>query len=219
MRLIPKTLFFLLLIVTSSTTACAGGNLAVEDTHLYQPFSFKPYFSCNIPANWGKEEGDPSLGLSQEEKKVYGIILHGPGSGVVPTTISIYYYAEGNLVEDSAETYIRGHAQPLFVLKEGDSYSPVTDSNVAGRKAWVFERQKNEFVPYSPLDGIEMPPDDVRVYERREMMARPVPVREKFVVIPSDSGFFALRYAAPAAEFEQFLPDFEQVTTTFHALQ
>lgn len=222
MRLIPKTLkwpLFLLLTITSSTAAFAGGMLAVEDAHIYQHFSFEPYFACSVPASWGKEEGNPPPGLSQDEKKVYGIILHGPVSGVVPIRISIYFYARGNLLEDSAESYIRSHAHPFFVLKEGDSYGPVEDADVAGRKARVFERQKNEFVPCSPLEDIDMLSEDSRVYERREMMARPVPVREKFVVIPAESGFYALCYSAPADQFEEFLPDFEQVTTTFHVLQ
>ena len=215
----PKWLPIFVLALIFSMTAFASGNLAVDEAHVYQHFSLEPYFSCNIPASWGMEEGDSSFGFSQEEKKVYGIILHGPYSGVIPVEISIYFYAKGNLMEDSLETYIRRHAHPLFVLKEGDSYGPVTEAHVAGRESWIFDRQKNEFVPYSPLDGIEMPPEDVRVYERREMMARPVPVREKFVVIPAESGFYALCYSAPAEQFEEFLLDFEQVITTFHALQ
>ena len=216
---ISKWLIILLLALLSSMTASASDNLVGEEARAYLFFSHEPYFTCNIPASWGKEEGDSSFGLSQEEKKVYGIILHGPGAGVVPVRITISFYAKGNQLEDSPETYVRRHAQPFFVLKEGDSYGPVTVVSVAGINAWVFERQKNEFVPYSPLDGIEPPPDDIRVYERREMMARPVPVRERFVVVPAGSGFYALRYSAPAEQFAQYLPEFEQVTTTFHVLQ
>lgn len=215
----PEWLFLLGLVLFSAMPAFASGSLKGEEAHVYQSFSFEPYFSCDIPANWGREEGDRSLGRSQQDKKVYGIILHGPYSGVIPVNISIYFYAKGNLMENSLETYIRRHAHPLFVVKEGDSYGPVTEADIAGRNAWVFERQKNEFVPYSPLEGIELPPDDVRVYERREMMARSAPVREKFVVISAVCGFYALRYSAPAEKFEEFLPDFEQVTATFHALQ
>lgn len=222
MRTIMKTLewlFLLGLVLFSAMPAFASGSLKVEDAHVYQSFSLESYFSCDIPASWGREEGDRSLGLSREDKKIYGIILHGPYSGVIPVNIAIYFYAKGNQLEDSLETYIRRHAHPFFVVKEGDSYGPVTEAHVAGREAWVFERQKNEFVPYSPLEGIELPPDDVRVYESRERMARPTPVREKFVVISADCGFYALRYSGPAEKFEEFLPDFEQVTATFHALQ
>ncbi|MGE4545508.1 MAG: hypothetical protein AB7D06_15520 [Pedobacter sp.] len=222
MRTIKKStkwLPILVLALVSSMTACASGNLAGEEAHVYQLLTLEPYFSCNIPASWGREEGDSSFGLSREEKKVYSITLHESGTGVIPVRISITFYAKGNQLEDSPDTYIRRHARPLFVLKEGDVYGPVTDTYVTGRNAQVFERQKNEFVPYFPLDGIEPPTDDIRVYERRERMARPIPVREKFVVIPVNSGFYALRYSASAEQFEQFLPDFEQVTTTFHVLQ
>lgn len=208
-----------ILVLAFSRLALASGSLAVEQAPVYQVFSLEPYFSCNIPASWGREEVDRPSEFSQEERKVYGIVLLRPGFDVISVRISIYFYAKGNPLEDSPETYIRRHARPLFVLKEGDSYGPVTNTHVAGRNAWVFDRQKNEFVPYPPLDGIEPSSDDVRVYEHRERMAKLIPVREKFVVISADSGFYALRYSAPARQFEEFLPDFEQVTTTFDALQ
>ncbi len=50
------------------------------------------YFRCSVPRGWS--EYHQSFGLSQEEKKVYGVTLFGPSDGgPVPPTISLHYYA------------------------------------------------------------------------------------------------------------------------------
>lgn len=171
------------------------------------------YFSCRIPLGWGKD--DYPFGLSPTEKKIYGLMLYGPGYGPVPVRISVYYYAAENLLYKSIGQFVELHSQPLFGPMEGDNYGPVTEATVADRKAMIFERQKSEFVPMLP--GINEPAeDDGKVYER---MARPVPVIERFVVVPAESGFYALRYYAPAENFQDFLSIFEEVTASFRPLQ
>lgn len=58
--------------------------------------------------------------------------------------------------------------------------------------------------------------EDPRVYEvKREMMARAVQVRERFVVIPGNRGFHALRYSAGANDYQEFLPAFEMLVASF----
>ena len=217
------TLRSLLPVLLLLTVACSvpprGGAELPAASPAGRPFTLAPYFACQIPADWSVESGDHGYGLSPEEKKVFGITLQAPRAGVLPVTVSVLFYAAGNLLHDSPETYIRRHAQPIFVAKEGDEYGPVTVAVVGKQKTWVFERQKNEFVPAVPLDGIQSPADDPRVYARPSVMARPVPVRERFAVIPAAAGFYALRYSAPAEQFAQFLAAFEQVATTFHPLQ
>ena len=207
----------LMLAVATVAPANAAGDAAAAPG--FQPFTLAPYFSCEIPKNWGTDDGHHGFGLSPEEKKVFGITLQAPDMGVLPVRISVFFYAKGNLLHDSPEVYIRRHAQPIFAVKEGDDYGPVTVAVVGKQKAWVFERQKNEFVPYSPLDGVDPLPDDPRVYERRSMMVRPAPLRERFVVIPAESGFYVLRYSAPAKRFAKYRPDFERVTVSFHPQQ
>lgn len=181
----------------------------------------RDYFTCDVPPDWGRTDG-ATVGLTDEEKKTYGIKLQAPFWGEVPTRISVYYYAEGNLLYKSADHYLRLFAQPaLGMALEGSSYGTVSPTVISGRKGVTFERIKNEYLPLnrtiSPIDGED--DNNPLVYERREMMARPVPVKERFVVLPAPPGFHALRYSAPEEDFAESLPVFEKVVATFHALQ
>ncbi|OPY78789.1 MAG: hypothetical protein A4E64_00628 [Syntrophorhabdus sp. PtaU1.Bin058] len=186
----------------------------------FVPLTLGNYFSCEIPAGWSRD--DNTFGLTQDEKKAYGLTLRKPLAGEVPVRISIYYYAEGNLLYRSADHYIRVFSQPVLgVALEGSSYGRISPLTVSGREAKMFERLKNEFVPVSnDLGSLDKPvKDDPRIYERREMKARPVPVKERFIVLLAGSGFYALRYSAPAGDFEESLPAFERVRTTFNAMR
>lgn len=179
------------------------------------------YFTCDIPPDWGQTDGS-MIGLSDEEKKAYGIKLQAPFWGEIPTKVSVYYYAEGNLLYKSADHYLRLFAQPaLGTALEGNSYGAVSPTVISGREGVTFERIKNEYLPLnntiSPIDREN--DNNPLVYERRELMARPVPVRERFVVLPAPPGFYALRYSAPEEDFAEFLPVFEKVVATFHALK
>lgn len=174
------------------------------------------HFSLVAPAGWGS--ADSAFGLSANEKRAWGLTLHGPWRGEIGLRIAVHYYGNGGLQYRSLEHYLNVFAKPaLGVALEGSEYGPVADIKLAGRAAKVFERRKNEFVPLgNPIDRADKPEQqDPRVYERREMMARPVPVRERFVVLPAEGGFFALRYTAGQADFEAFLPDFEKVLAGF----
>jgi hypothetical protein len=114
--------------------------------------------------------------------------------------------------------YLNVFAKPVLgVALAGSEYGPVGDATVAGRAAKVFERTRNEFVPARNFIDVDEKEErrEPRVYDRREMMARPVAVRERFVVIPAESGFFALRYSARQADFNAFLPEFEKVLASF----
>lgn len=195
----------------------------VEDTpdpDGFAPLTVGDYFRCDIPRGWARIEMMSEL--SADEKKVYGGELKGPWSGETPPRISVFYYAEGNLLYTSVDHYLRVFAHPaLGVVLEGSEYGSIAPLAVSGREGMTFERIKNEYVPLSnliaPVDREGS--DDPRVYERREMMARPVPVRERFVVLPAPPGFYALRYSAPQEVFPENLPVFEKVVTTFHAMK
>jgi hypothetical protein len=179
------------------------------------------YFTCATPADWGRADGQV-FGLSDEEKKSYGIKLQAPFWGEIPIKISVDFYAEGNLLYGSVDHYLRVFAQPaLGVALEGSSYGAVSPALVSGREGMTFERVKNEYLPLDNTIGPTSEPgrDDPRIYERREMMARPVPVRERFVVLPASSGFYALRYSAPEEVFPEHLAVFEKVVSTFYALK
>jgi len=176
------------------------------------------YFSCDVPPEWSRVEGS-GFGLSDEEKKTYGITLGAPESGEIPVRISLYYYAEGNLMYKSLEHYLNLFAKPaLGTALEGSSYGEVTPAKVGGRDGMMFERLKQEFVPLqNSLDPSDSPGREGIVYERRrEMMARAVPVKERFMLLPAKAGFYALRYSAPADKFAKYLPVFEQAAKRFY---
>lgn len=190
---------------------------------LPDPYGFKAvdvgsYFSCDAPPDWSRVEGT-GFGLSDEEKKTYGITLGAPESCEIPVRISLYYYAEGNLMYKSLEHYLNLFAKPVLgVALEGSSYGEVTPAKVGGRDGMMFERLKQEFVPlHNSLDPSDSPGREGIVYERRrEMMARAVPVKERFMLLPAKAGFYALRYSAPADKFAKYLPVFEQVAKRFY---
>jgi len=186
----------------------------------FELVTVRNFFSCEVPANWLKDVD--YFGLSQDEKKVYGFSLTGPHYGDIPIRISAYYYAKGNLMYKSIERYIRAFSQPVLgVALEGSSDDKITTLMLSGKEVKMFERIKNEYVPFSNIirPSDEPAKNDPRVYERREMKARAVPVKERFVVIPAESGFYALRYTAPADKYQEFLPIFEKVTASFIAIQ
>jgi hypothetical protein len=158
------------------------------------------YFKVILPSGWSKtEEG---FGLSAEEKKVYGIDVLGPSSkdGIV-SKISVHYYAPGNLLHKTMETFITIHARPVLgVNLDGREYGQVKDDRVAGRPAKVFERRVYEYIPPDAFK-----PKKIAVYER-------------FVVMPSNKGFYVLRYSAPEDIAEKYQSVFEKGISSFEPL-
>jgi len=204
---------------TAATVATANTEVQREkvgDSEPFTPLTVREYFSCRIPARWWQE--DNTYGLSAEEKKVFGVTLHAPESRMVPVKISVHYYAEGNLLYKSLDQFVTLHAQSIFGTFEGDRYGPVTKTTISGRTAVTFERRKNEFVATPNLED-PTADDGSIVYERRERMATPVSVTERFIAVPAKSGFYALRYSASTEDFPEFVKTFEQVTASFKALQ
>lgn len=188
------------------------------DPHGFKPLTVDGYFSCDIPPDWSQETH--SFGLSDKEKGVYGIRLIGPLRGELSASLSVYYYAEGNLLYHSMDHYFRVFSQPaLGVALEGSSYEPTVAVTVSGRNATAFERVKNEYVPVGGgrFDTPDKP--DGIIIVRRGIQTRAVPVRERFVVVPAEAGFYALRFTAPAESFAELFPVFQRVTATFFALR
>lgn len=176
------------------------------------------FFRYQKPPGWSAAPDYP-FGLSAQEKQAFGVTLNGPWRGEIPLRITATYYAEGNLLYTSVAQYLRIFAPAApGVLPEAHT-RPIT---VSGKAAMQFERERKEFMPMHPGLGPKgpTPGEGPRVYERRgELMARAVPVRERFVVIPGKAGFHALRYSAEAKDFQEFLPDFEQLTASFEVLE
>ena len=157
------------------------------------------YFKCTIPADWNVYA--PGFGLSEEEKKVYGVTLFGPQNGSpVSPEISIHYYAPGNLLHKTMDKFVRIHAEPVFGLEsEGQFYGEVRQIGIAGRKAKAFERI------------------DIRFIGQRAINMPQVSIYEKYIVVPAgkDEGFYVLKLSAPAQIKDNYTDIFEESVKSF----
>ena len=158
------------------------------------------YFTVSLPAGWAKTE--PALGLSKEEKKVFGAEFRKPADadGLSPK-IAVFYYAPGNLLHKTPEKYIRVHSQPaLGAAADGRQYGPVKAGAVGKYYAKIFERKTFEYVP---PEGIKQ---------------KKVPVYEKFSVVPVKNGFYVLSYYSPMDSAKAGLADYEDALASFKLL-
>jgi hypothetical protein len=157
------------------------------------------YFKCSIPADWSVY--DPGFGLSEEEKKVYGITLFGPRNGSpVSPVISVHYYAPGNILYKTMEQFVRMFSEPILDLtSEGESYGKVRQIKIAGRKAKTFENIAIQFIGERAINMPKMS------------------LFEKFIVIPArkDEGFYVLELSVPDAAKDKYTVIFAEVVKSF----
>jgi hypothetical protein len=170
-----------------------------EQTESREYTSQGNYFRCSVPRDWS--EYQPGFGLSQEEKKVYGVTLFGPSDGgPVPPTISLHYYAPGNLLHRTMDKFIRTHSQPVLgPPSEGESHGEVHPVAIAGRQARTFERKNVRYT-----GGRSLNPGKVVLFER-------------FVVIPDedDRGFYVLSLSVSDEAGSRYAGIFKVVTESF----
>jgi len=161
--------------------------------------SFGNYFQCSIPEDWSVYP--PGFGLSEEEKKVYGVVLAGPQSkSPIAPLMSIHYYAPGNLLHNTMDVFIRRHSRSnLGIAIEGKSYGQIHEMEVAGRQAKTFERI------------------DIRFIGERVINPTKVPIYEKFVTIPavSGEGFYVLKLSVPAEMKDAYQGLFDVTVKSF----
>ena len=101
----------------------------------------------------------------------------------------------------SAEEFVKIHSRPIPGLGlAGDKYSSVTVTKIAGRAASRFERRKSDFA------------------RPRQVENKPVPVFERYIVLPAREGFYVLNYYCVFSEAKAKLPAFEGVVKSFEPL-
>lgn len=187
---------FALFLGSSFWTVRAWSESGVPLPDGFRQVTVGEYFTCAVPRDW-REDSYP-LGLSAEEKKVYGMSFYGPRTQDGSIMISAHFYAIGNLV-DTFERYIKVHSD-----------GPIEARIVSGISARVFENHtysmRTKAVAVNP-----------GVYIRPGLNAEQVSIRERFVVIPVESGYYALRYSAPAERYQDFIEVFEKMTDSFVA--
>lgn len=163
-------------------------------------YSEKGYFTVSVPPGWSKAES--GFGLSQEEKKVFGAEFQGPkDADGITATITVRYYAPGNLLHKTAEKFISTHSRPVLgAAPGGRKYGPVK-SGLAGKYyAKVFERKTFEFLPPETINP------------------KKIPVYEKYHVVPVKNGFYVLSYYSSMAAAKAGLGDYDTVLNTFKLL-
>lgn len=164
-----------------------------------QPYTEKNYFSVAFPPGW--VEAGEGLGLSDEEKKVYGAEVLGPVSGGFAVKIGVHYYAPGNLLHKTYEKFIKLHSKSaLGANLDGKVYGKVKSGKAGDYYAKVFERKVFEYFPKNSMN-----PAKIHIYE-------------SFAVVPVKSGFYVLRYYAPLDLAKANLKAYEAVLASFKPL-
>jgi len=176
--------------------ACAG---AAKKPAAAQP-AFKAFamedksFSCEVPAAWQQKRD-----LDKEKRdKTPQLELLGPRAEKSPVMIYAAFYSKEGKYFDGFQDYIDRNSKDSWG-ETGDKYSPVRETALGGRKAFVFEREvKTSVNPESPT-------------------GETVQIVEKFYVLPAADGFFALHFYAPKSVYNKHLPAFERLAKTFKA--
>jgi|GEM_PF-2883655 len=179
-----------------SAKAKVGQEAAVKLTAYTQ---YKEYFSVSLPEGWGMTP----TGASGEAQKVYGVQSFGlrTPDGVL-TRISVDYYGPGNSMYGTFQSFVDTFSKPDPLLKiKDDKFSAVSNGKLSGRQTKEFEHQTVEF----------QPPDAAS--------PKRVPVKEAFVVVKGEQGFYTLRYYSTTELFAKNLPLFEAVKKSFKPVQ
>lgn len=198
-RISALALAALLACMSSPTHASSTGKEFQATPGLRQIREVKQ-FEVDMPSDWRRYES--AMGLSPEEKGVFDVVVFGPESVEgIRSEIRVAYYAPGNLICKTAEKYLRLHAQPVFGSPSPEEiYGKVKEERIAGRTAWVFERDKFEYLPPETL------------------APKKIPVHESYVVISAREGFFVLQCSAGMDKKTMVLSLFETVLASFKPL-
>ncbi len=190
-------LIYAMFCLMTASAACAGNTPAPGGPKAHREGK---YFEAVLPEGWTVLPA-AGFGLSQEEKKVYGLDLSGPSDGTASAPmISAHYYAPDNLLDKTPEKYARVHSLPEGAKPAALPALPaVKDGKVGGRKAKVFVNITHERGADRTMGGGKE-------------------IWEGFAVIPLKKGYYALRYSAPAAKYQEFLPVFEAFVASFKPL-
>lgn len=178
---------------------CLAAGPAQGEVPAGQVYTEGKYFSVVFPQGWVKKEA--ALGLSDEERKVYGVEFFGPVAEELAVKIGVHYYAPDNLVQKTPEKFIRLHSRPAIGINlDGKVYGKVKAGKVGNYFANIFERKVYEYLPAGALH-----PKKIHIYE-------------KFAVVPVKSGFFVLEYYAPMDMAKANLKAYEAVLASFKPL-
>lgn len=166
---------------------------AAAHAQTYKPFAMEDnLFACEVPDNWQQERD-----LAKEKRdKTPRLLLLGPRAESSPVMIyAAFYPTDGDYFDDYRD-YIERNSKDSWGDTE-DTYSPVKKITLGQRKAYVFDREVKTSLSLESSLG------------------NTVQIMEKFYVLPSRDGFFALHFYAPKSVYLKHLPVFEHLAQTF----
>jgi len=185
--------------ILMSAVLCLAAVTAFGAPPAGQPYTEGKYFSVIFPPGWVKK--DEALGLSEPQKKYYGVEFFGPVTGGLAVKIAAHYYAPGNQLYATAEKFIQLHSKPAIKVNlDGKVYGKVKSGRAGKYYAKVFERKVYEYLPAGALH-----PQKIHIYE-------------KFAVVPVKHGFFVLRYYAPMSIAKADIKAYSSVLSSFKPL-
>lgn len=196
MKYSGRLLIFAILLALLSFVQSVHAGDKTEVVNDFENFiSDGNFFTALIPKDWEKEE-DIILGRTAKE---YGVLLIGPrGMEGTPVMITVLYYGDGKDTHDwikSAEDFINLNSKPnRRPLLEGEEYGEVGEITLAGRKAKKFDRKT--FVSISTG-------------------SKKILIFERFVVVPTVTGFYKIQYEAPSDLAKKYESVFDKVINSF----
>lgn len=156
------------------------------------------YFSCEIPVDWDlarEKEKD-------EEYRIYEIMLT-PKSGGISAHIAVSYYAKDNEDFSDYKNFLARNSRNVLgeTKNSREEYGPVKEMQLKGGAG--FELGRERLVYLSPKSKSD----------------ESVAIKELLYVLPSaGGGFHVLRYEAHREHFEEHLPVFRKVASSFMPL-
>ncbi len=161
----------------------------------YVTYSVDGFFSCLVPDGWDKQRDE----VKDKEYNIFEVELLAPGAVKAPTSVFVSYYSADNEDFSDHNDFIdRNSKNVLGETKSArETYQPVKKSTLAGRQAFVLEREKLAFLhPETKSD-------------------ESVALQEKLYILPAKAGFYVLHYSAEKAAFAKHLAAFEKVAASF----
>lgn len=192
-------IIFMSVLALMAASACAGagkgGNPARARVQFKAYAMDKNYFSCSVPEAWALEREQEK----DEQYKVYEIQLLAPKADKAPVSVFISYYAADNEDFNDYQDYIDRHSKNALgeTKSAREKYEPPKKITLAGRKGFALASEVQEYLhPESKSD-------------------ESVLLKEKIYVLPAEAGFYALRFNAPKAAFQEHLGVFEKIAKSF----
>ena len=154
------------------------------------------WFSYTLPAGLRASSND----AEDEEYRVYeSKIILPTGGSRISSFIYVSYFAEDNEDIATYQEFIRVNSQNILrkTPSEWEKYEPVTETKIAGRKAYVVARNCRHFLnPNSKDDSYVMK-------------------KEKMYVLPASKGYYVIRYGAEENFFNLNIDTFEKIAASF----